>query len=144
MAYLERTAMVRISSITTSPTALTTATLLPVTPLSYSHNSNMVQEEGRLAFTQLMTTRRVAGTYDGLFAHAIRTTEYATTVANSLPSEYRAGFERPMAIGTSVDCSELSCSYVSESADSDVGIQTMTSSFYNENVVDNSILVEVS
>ncbi len=143
MAYLERSAMVRISTITNSTTALTTATLLPVTPLNYPNNTHVKQEESRLAFTQLMTTRRTSG-YDGFFTHVVRTDEYSTLTADNLPHNYRAAFERPVVQGTASVMPEMSCSLVSTSSADDVGIQTLTSNYYNDNAVDNSILIEVS
>jgi len=143
MAYLERTAMVRISTITNSSTAVSSATLLPVTPLSYPHNGNKRQEEGRLAFTQIMTTRRSSGT-DGYFSHVVKTDEYTTTIPGGLPADYRPGGERPLAAGNGVDSGEMGCALIESSSSYEVGIQTLNSNYYNDNVVDNSVLVEVS
>lgn len=143
MAYKERGAMVRIHAITNSSTAVTTATLLPVTSLTYAHNGKN-QEGARLAFTQIMTTRRASGN-DGYFSHIIRTDEYSTTIANALPAlGYHPGFERPLPLGILVLTPEMSCALVGSDGVGDVGIQTLTSNEYNDNVVDNSILVEVS
>lgn len=143
MAYLERTAMVRISTITNSSTAVTSATFLPVTPLSYSHNGNKRQEEGRLAFSQIMTTRRVSGT-DGYFSHVAGTDEYTTTIPGNLPDDYRPGMERPLNAGNGVDSGEMGCALIESASSYEVGIQTLNSNYYNENVVDNSVLIEVS
>lgn len=141
MAYKERAAMVRIHAITNSSTAVTTATLLPVTPLDYPHNGK-VQEGGRLAFTQIMTTRRASGN-DGYFSHIIKTDEATTTIAGNLPAfGYHPGFERPLPQGILVLTPEMSCAHVTTDGPDDVGIQTLTSNEYNDNVVDNSILVE--
>lgn len=135
--------MVRISTVTNSSTAVTSATFLPVTPLSYSHNGNKRQEEGRLAFTQIMTTRRVGGT-DGYFSHVAGTDEYSTTNPGSLPADYRPGGERPLAAGNGVDSGEMGCALIESSSSYEVGIQTLNSAYYNDNVVDNSTLIEVS
>ncbi len=142
MAYLESTAMVRISTTTNSSTAVTGATTLPVTPLSYAHNAKR-QEKGRLAFTQLMTTPRGGGIY-GYFSHVAKTDEYSTTNAASLPDRYRTGAERPLSAGNGLSSGELSCALIESSSPYEVGIQTLNSSYYNDNVVDNSILIEVS
>lgn len=143
MAYLERTAMVRISAITNSSTAITAATFLPVTPLSYAHNGNKRQEESRLAFTQIMTTRRAGGT-DGYFSHVVGTDEYTGTTPGGLPTDYRPGGERPLAAGNGVDSGEMGCALIESASSYEVGIQTLNSNYYNDNVVDNSVLVEVS
>ena len=98
MAYLEKSALVRLSSVTSSSTTVSQATLLPVTPLNYTHNTHVVQEGDRLAFTQLMTTRATSG-YDGFFSHCVRADEYSTLTVTSLPANYKAGFERPLPQG---------------------------------------------
>ena len=142
MAYLERTAMVRISVVTNNSTAVTAATFLPVTPLGYAHNGKR-QEDGRLAFTQIMTTRRTSGT-DGYFSHVVGTDEYTTAAPISLPTNYRPGGERPLAAGNGVDSGEMGCALIETTSSYEVGIQTLNSNYYNDNVVDNSVLVEVS
>ena len=142
MAYLERSSMVRLSSITNSSTAVSAATLIPVTPLAYADNTHVVQEGHRLCFTQLMTTRTTS--FSGSFSHVVRSTEYSTLTVDNLPATYKAGFERPLKKGVAIDTIELSCSFIQKDAADNVGIQTMDSSYYNDNVVDNSILVEVS
>lgn len=141
MAYLERSAMVRIHTITNSSTAVSSATVLPVTPLSYPHNGKR-QEENRLAFTQLMTTPRIGGLY-GYFAHVAKTDEYSTTQSSSLPDRYRTAAERPLAAGNGMDMSELSCALVESASSYEVAIQTLDSAYYTDNVVDNSVLIEV-
>lgn len=143
MAYKERGAMVRIHTIANSSTTVVSATLLAVTPLAYAHNT-LTQERARLAFTQIMTTRNTSGN-DGYFSHVIRTDEYATTISQDLPAlGYHPGFERPLSEGILVLTPEMSCSLVGSDGPGDVAIQTLTSAEYNDNVVDNSILVEVS
>jgi len=143
MAYKERGAMVRIHTITNSSTALSSPTLLPVTSLDYPHNHKK-QEGDRLAFTQIMTSQRHGGN-DGFFCHIIRTDEYTHTGAGNLPLiGYYPGFERPLPQGLLVMMSEVSCALVGSDSADDVGIQTLTSSQYNDNAVDNSSLVEVS
>ena len=142
MAYLERSAMVRIHVITNSSTAVSSATVLPVTPLAYPHNSKR-QEEGRLAFTQIMTTRRTGGT-DGYFSHVVKTDEYTTTSSGGLPTDYRPGGERPLGAGNGVDSGEMGCALIESASAYTVGIQTLDSAYYNENVVGSSTLVEVS
>jgi hypothetical protein len=143
MAYLEKSALVRLSSVTNSSTTVSQATLLPVTPLNYTHNTHMIQEGDRLAFTQVMTTRATGG-YDGFFSHIVRSDEYSTLKVTGLPATYKAGFERPLPLGIAVDPVELSCSLISTDGADNVGIQTLNSNYYNENVVSNSILIEVS
>jgi hypothetical protein len=142
MAYLERSAIVRIHTITNSSTAVSSATLLPVTSLNYAHNGRL-QEENRLAFTQLMTTARTGGIY-GYFSHVVRTDEYTTTSSIGLPAHYRTGAERPLSAGNGLDMGEISCALIQSSSAYEVGIQTMDSNYYNDNVVDNSVLIEIS
>lgn len=142
MAYLERSAMVRISTVTNSSTAVSSATFIPVTPLSYPHNGKR-QEEGRLVFTQLMTTPQMGGLY-GYFSHVVKTDEFTSTDSTSLPARYRTGAERPLSAGNGLDMGEMSCALIESASDYEVGIQTMDSSYYNDNIVDNSVLIEIS
>jgi hypothetical protein len=102
----------------------------------------MAQESDRLCFTQLMTTQSTTGN-DGFFSHVVRSDEYSTFTASALPAAYKVGFERPLPQGVAVDASELSCGLISKDSASLVGIQTMDSNYYNDNIVANSILVEV-
>ena len=142
MAYLERNSMVRISKVGGLPQALSGATLLAVTPLTYDGNNNVIQENGRLCFSTLMTTWS-GSSYEGLWSHAVKTDEYSTTNAQILPANYRTGYERPLYKGDAVESAELSCSLCESDSGDDVGIQTMNSNYYTDSAVDNSILIEV-
>ena len=143
MAYLERGAMVRISKVSNLPQVLSGPTVLSVTPLSYDGNTNVIQEENRLCFSTLMTTFN-SGSYEGLFSHAIKTTEYTTTNAQLLPASYRTGYERPLYKGDAIESSELSCSLCESGDGIAVGIQMMNSNYYSDTAVDNSTLIEMS
>lgn len=144
MAYREQNAIVRISTLTSSPTALTGAQRLDTTLLSYDNNITLVGEKNRLSFTQMMTTRRASG-YDGYFSHIIcdRQVNGAGKNNSTLLANYRSGGERPIGAGNGVEFGEMSCALPTiDPLDYEVGIQTLISAQYNDNAVDNTSLVE--
>jgi len=145
MAHYEVNAIVRISTIQTSPTALTAATRLSVVALDYANNNSVQEESGRISLTQMMTTRR-AGGYDGYFSHCVANSAIdalASKANHLLPTGYRSGGERPLGAANGVEFGEMSCALPSHNpTGASVGIQTLNSSYYSDNAVDNSSLVE--
>ena len=145
MAHYEMNAIVRISTIQTSIVGLSGPTRLGMAPLNYPNNNSLQEESGRISFTQMMTTRRVGG-FDGYFSHVIANSviDAMTSKDNHLlPTGYRSGGERPIGAANGVEFGEMSCSLSSHNpTGASVGIQTLVSSNYSDNAVDNTSLVE--
>ena len=145
MAHYEMNAIVRISTIQTSPTALTGPTRLAVVALNYDNNNSTQEESGRISLTQMMTTRRSGG-YDGYFSHTIANSAIdalATKGNTNLPTGYQSGGERPLGAANGVEFGEMSCALPSHHpTGASVGIQTLVSAQYSDNAVDNTSLVE--
>jgi hypothetical protein len=144
MAHYEMNAIVRISTIQTSIVGLSGATRLDMTPLDYPNNNSLQEESGRISCTQMMTTRRVGG-FDGYFSHVIANSVIDATSKDNhlLPLSYRSGGERPIGAANGVEFGEMSCSLPSHNpTGASVGIQTLVSSNYSDNAVDNTSLVE--